>query len=480
MCFNLRDIIIVIQCFLFTLNSYSQESEKKIKSEFDLQLIREYEEKKTKRNNEFLNFLQNILISGPDTTPVIQFVKKNKCLLSLKDYNTMQEYEYTLRWEKYLNFTEDTIPNIDVKTIQQQIVNAVLKEAFIDDQWNHAKNSRTFADSLNNEITCHVLSLKNEISDSTLRARYWQYYQSLFRQKNNSLYYVVTATDSQLLAEMLSVITINSSSENKCRDGNRYPFLKEGYTLDVFRYDSLPLEMKILADSLSERKWSNITKTLWGFYAMAVSVYNVRKEISFEEALGQLVYLPEINRENNTITDKIAYEFYKNNEKLFYEEDTLLLYTKIIPNVYNKQSKQNYSDYYLSIDSINGTICSNFDLPSTELFKKSNFGNDSCTTWFDFFNGKWKMCLKDIKPGSLAGFEKNKNRIKCYIKSKWTSERINENISVSQSKHDERSYRLFVNNFAELNSNKLEDTFTEIEKWAENNTIIHKRFLRKY
>lgn len=469
---------IVICSFVYllviTINNYAQEQMKKELSDEEIRKANEYQVEKERRNNNYLQTLNSAIVIGNDTSPLIQLKENQKCLLSIKEYNSIISYEYSSAWKNYLKMREDSIPELNIESIRQNIINSVLKKAFLNDQWNKIKETKLFVDSLNNETIRYVNKEKNEMSDSILKIKYNQYYRNLFARKNNSLYYVFTSTDSAALANLLTKIGSDNVNSNK---GKRN-LLKKGYSANVLRYDSLPKQMRTIADTLKTDEWSNITETKWGYFVLGVYLFNIKQEIPFAEAVDKLIYMPETNDEMFHISDKEAYDFFNNNKSLFHIEDTLLLSVKIKPIINDREIGDNNESLKEST-SIKVKACKSTDLPD-DIMSHLVWGEDTCSGWIDRYNGKWRICLNGKIKSEPVGFEPLKNQVKDYLLSKLKENKINEYYAIGIEKQNDRSYNLFVDKFFTANSKNNKENELQTKNWAENKIQVSTKLFQSY
>jgi hypothetical protein len=461
----------LIVCLILVPFIQAQDEQKSyISNDERLLMQKEHEEKSKQRNLEYSQLLQSELVSGPDSTPLIELIENKQRLLSIKDYNTRIEWIYSSAWHNYLNFIDDSIPDHQISTVKKSIIKSVLKDAYITAQWNIAKNSRAFNDSVANETIRTVQDMRTHIPDSILKILYQQYYPYLFSEKNNSLYYVIVSTDSTLLLDLLTAVRESFTNQKNKKEDNKRP-IKIRYTADVFAFDSLPEIMKIVADTLYRDQWSKITKAPWGYFALGLYRYNINKKVPFEESIGQLIYLPEMSREKTTVTDVQAYEFFRDNKQLFEPGDTLFLTLKIIPYAYSLDSYYNAVDFLLpQSQDIAAFSCKNTDLPATIKDYMSSI--DTCKHLREY-NGIWNICLNSKKQSSPVNFESCKNQVKEYIIASQKENLITDFSSKAHAKENDRSRGMFYNNFMNFNNQNSEELNSKVQKWAESNIKIY-------
>lgn len=464
----------LIVCLVFVFFTQAQDEQKPYISNSERLLMqKEHEGEIKQRNLEYLQSFQNELVSGHDSLSLIELIENKQCLLSVKDFNTSIELMYSSAWQNYLNFNNNSIPDLQINTVKKSIIKSVLKEAYVTAQWDIAKNSRAFNDSVANETIRTVQDLRTHISDSILKIVYQQYYPYLFSEKNKSLYYVVVSTDSILLLNFLTTACENSlNQKSKNEDNKRHAKIR--YIANVFVFDSLPEVMKIVADTLHRDHWSKITKTSWGYFTLGLYRHNIDKKVSFEEAIGQLVYLPEMGKEEITITDGQAYEFFKDNKQLFEPGDTLFLTLKVIPYACSLDSYHNVVDFLLpQSQDIPAFSCKSTDLPAAI---KAYLSSTNTSEYPREYNGIWNICLNSKKQSNPVTFESCKNQVKEYILA---SQKKNLNIEFSSKAHakeSDRSRDMFYNNFIDFNNQNSEELNNKIQKWAESNIKIHLQY----
>ncbi|HEX3018686.1 MAG TPA: hypothetical protein VHP36_00215 [Chitinispirillaceae bacterium] len=449
----------------------------------------EQKQKKELRDNEFNSVLQKVLCKENDTTPLLTLMSNNECLLTVKEYNYRIKNIYVGKWRNYLDFYNDTMPaskNNEAKDIRKRILFSVSEQAYIREKWNEAKKERLFSDSLKNISIRAIDKLQNELSDSLLKCRYQQYYDKMFSEKNNSLFNVLCSTDSILLQKVLMLASQDSTANI---DQHRYktnPVLKPGYYTNIYHYDSLADQMKMLADSAKSGKWSKIIRMPWGFCSLFLYRYNIRKETPFKDARPQLVYLPELNDNKIIVSDKSALDFFQKNKHTFQPKDTLNLSIRIIPDLLRKDTSNQIETLLSTHRDVVTEQCNHYQLPlavSNILLNTIALKKDSCTGWIDLSFGTWNICLIERKHGKPVCFEDYKDEIKQYLRLQWENKILSAASSVAKAKDDDRSYDLFVDNFYRNNSSKGSKTESadDLEKliinWAEINIRAHPFFI---
>jgi hypothetical protein len=451
------------------------------KAFYDDQFLRQ----KKARNDEFQLEIRNAFLQGSENTPVISLVRDRECLITIGEFNSRIDREYSSHWNSYLEFVVNEKPSINSKELQERILFSILTEAFLKDKWDNSKTNRSFNDSLKSQTMQITAELRKGIPESILSSRYKKYFEKLFSKKNNSRYYVLCSTDSLLLDSVLS----STRSPGYAKPGNpskppqKTSLFKKGYSSYLYAYDSLPSFFKKNADPLSPNKWSAIIKIPWGYCVLGLYLHDIRPEISFYQAIPQLVYLPDEIVEPPEVPDDSAREFFNSNENLFQIQDTLFLSIKMVPYVLRENAPK-YDTVFSGNDNIKSVQCTSVDLPSdisgvfnlTDLFVKNN-----CTEWMDLNYGKWKFCLHKRLNGNKINFAGCRELVKNYIRNARMEKCVFQAASIAEMKENARSYDLFTSKYmSNLITNAPNDTLTiekklrtEIEKWASMKVMIN-------
>ncbi len=446
-------------------------------------LIRDQlKQKRETRESEYKNAVHNALCPDPPANPMVSLRESYACLLTTRDYNSSVELVYSDKWRKYLHNQEDSIPQVNMHDLRKKILYDIVEEAYLHEKWREAQKKRLFNDSVKNETLRYNQDLLKCFSDSLLEVRYRQYYDDFFSPKNNSLFYVFSSTDSVLLDSILTATGRKWAGDTLSGKSQGNPLLKEGYSTYSYAYDSLPAEMRIIADSLKQGAWSPVKKTAWGYVAVGLCERRMRKEMRFEDAKFQLLHLPDKQRyQNIAVSDDRARAFFDSNKQLFQPRDTLYLSFTVMPHLFKKIAVNKRITALPDRCIMKMSQCRDSELPPEivqKLAKYANFPKDTCTEWLDWNYGRWKFRLIDYKPANPVSFKDCKDEVKNYMQSVVRDKSVSEAVSIAGSKENDRSYQLFKNRFfysgdATKRADEKKAVEKEIQKWAAANIQIN-------
>jgi hypothetical protein len=463
-----RCLILLILIPLGVAGQYLDTSKKYMNDNRLKSIAMETKEKNNIRYEEYERALNSLVCPYEDTTTLLYLKNGNKSILRTKEFNDNVKMALLSIWNLYLSFTTDSIPNVSIEDIRNNITYNCLEEAYLKKKWEEAKQEKLFNDSLTNEITRFNNVAKNNIPDSIFKIRYEQYYDELFSGKNKSLYAVISSTDSSLLDSLSKKIGIKLDSKQK------QFVLKDSYSVDIYEYDILTLDIKHVIHNLKGKRWSKIIKTKWGFIIVGEYKYKIEKDKKFEEAIDDLIYLPIIKKDKTSVSEDSAFKFFENNKEFFQPEDTLLLSLSILPNVYKKLNKNEELPVVPVDFHIDPIKCYSTDLPKNvckELLNSFSFYDDSCSNWVNLDYGRWKVCILNIIPAKKIYYEGCRSEVKKYLQSIRRTEFICEAVKRKKQKMEFRSYNLFKNKIFYAKSpsefsNKKKETRKKVLEWA--------------
>lgn len=387
------------------------------------------------KQGKYQSLLDEILLSGNDSECLALNSETNECLLSLKEYNHRLKRYIDMKWRTCLNplDTSKTTPLLNIDSVRKKMFISKMKNVYensVQINWEKQIESQDSLAELTRLITN---SLRQELSDSTLKNLYEEYYEELYKEILDSTYVVLFSTDSVFL-DSISSVTQNNNN----------------LILPYFTYSTLPSHIKAVADTLKDQKWSAIHKTNLGYFKITLNNYiTVREEVSFEDAISQLVYLSPSKKTKCNKTVEEVWNYYSDNEFQFLYPDTFDISLKMAPEIYSAPQKK--IDF--EIKTRNVIAVSNLDFSrQDQLLINEAINLDKDTGYIHLFLtfGECEIKISNIKRGgTLIPFKEVKDSISDILCEDFKSKQKEQMFTKYERKAFDRSKKLFSQQFRE-------------------------------
>jgi hypothetical protein len=432
------------------------------------------------RQKEFEDILKKVTLSVPDTTSLIVLNSINEQLLSAKEWNNNLRQGFYRNWVQYLEMQSDTKPDINVDSIRTNMLFTIYENKYMEDKWNKIKEDREFNDSLQKFIMNSKQSEYKIENDTISLLKYDYYYNYLFAPSNQSIFSIITSTDSLLLDSLIKNISErkidNSSTKTDCYT----PILKKQFSVNIIQYDSLPQDLRSIADSIKLNNWSKITKCKWGYFVLGLNQKKIKKENKLRDVHRELMLLPDSSFVQMFLSDDNIKNYFEKNSWRF-QKDTGSLSIKISPNVFVKKTGVD-SPLVIPDIKIPDIKCSIHELPVNILcliFNDSTFIRTDTTEWFQNKYGIWKIKRINKSIRKTCPISECKSEIIKLLKFEIINRRYEKSKLAIIEKDKDQSIRFFTNFYYRNSLGKLtngESNFNyvqEINNWAKQNISIY-------
>lgn len=421
-----------------------------LKKENDPEVLRSYQQEREriykKKEHAYNLFLNSLLIDKSDDECIARIRTTNECVCTAGTFNNRLKFAASDLWTEYLHFDQpDTVlpPNPDNDSIRQSIFISEMIQKYTYFKYKELEKQQNESEAAAKETETITGQLRMTLGDSLLLDLYHEFYNDHYAEKTQRYYTILLSSDSLHLVEAWETV--------RNHDNNSASLLKKNYYAIDYLYDSLPDEMKVYADSLDQNRCRGIVRCSFGFFIMGLrKIYTIR-EVSFEEAIPQLIYMRSMKDWKCPVTIEDVWNYYNNNDNRFISPDTALVNVKIIPQLFDKSHRSAAPCLFRDTMTMASLAVNVSSFPRSIREYCSDIlsrNNDFTDGWVDLDFGFY--CFKKVsyKPGStVMHFEEVKDSIHnflCSIEKEKMRDRI---LSKSESKKENRSYNYFSNAF---------------------------------
>jgi len=203
------------------------------------------------------------------------------------------------------------------------------------------------------------ISLGRIVKDeNTLFATYKKYYKHLFSPKDEVFLNVLGSSDSVYIDSVYTWLcaAIGKSSERK-RNSDKINQTLKKLPWQRSNWNELPDELVLPTNAIDVNEFTKPVKTPYGYFIVHIDEIKRYKEISFEDAYAELVYLATRDKWQNvdSILDEKAYEIYTKDKNRYVTPDTMNLTLYLFP-YYSDSTHKNRMPDTLSLKGVR--LCS--------------------------------------------------------------------------------------------------------------------------